>query len=552
MVFILINETQTTASINTFLNALKFSKKKGLGRKLLIAVLLVSSIFTLIQTSYQLYSDYKIGLGEIDRNFEQIFISYKNSIARGIWDIDTKQIKNIAEGIISLPNIEHVEIREISATKNEQIILLSSHINDDLTAKSFSININEDDELINIGLLTVKISLAPLYSDLYNKLLLILTFQTIKTFSVSILIFAIFHYLVTQHLTIMANFSKEISFSNLEQLLILQRKKPSVEDELDAMSDALNSTKSSLKKMLKSEQDTLRLQYSLDKEREQKEQQERHKVQTEKRNLELAALIEELNDTQEQLVNSKKMAALGNMVQGIAHELNTPIGISITGSSHLKNITEELSYKYQHGEMTKKNLETFFEESESLNRSIEVSLEKASSLIKSFKLISVEQHEDTLSNFNAYQNFEDIVYSLRSSFGKEHIQIINNIPTDLNIISYPGIVYQIYTNLLNNARLHGFQNHKEGTIEINAHLENDMLYITFKDNGRGMPSEVKKQLFDPFFTTKRGSGGTGLGMNIVMNLVTEKLSGEITVDSEVNMGTCFNIRIKDHSHHKSG
>ena len=552
MVFILENEAQAKiTSVNSVFNAIKFSKKKGLGRKLLIAVLLVSSMITLIQTSYQLYSDYKVGLGEIDRKFEQTFLSYKNSIARGIWDIDTRQVKSIAQGIISLPYVEHVEIREVSATKNQRIIQLSTNVVENLTARSFSIQITEDNDLIDIGLLSLKISLAPLYSDLYNKLLVILTFQTIKTFSVSILIFTIFHYLVTQHLIAMASFSKNIRINNLEQLFTLQRKKPNDEDELDAMSDALNSTKTSLKEMLESKQNSLQLQYSLDKEREQKQQQERYKLQTEKRNLELAALIEELKETQEQLVNSEKMAALGNMVQGIAHELNTPIGISITGSSHLKNISQELYDKYKSGEMKRSDLEAFFLESININRSVDLSLEKASSLIKSFKLISAEQHEDVLSSFNVYQNFEDIVYSLRSSVSYANIKIINNIPQDINIISYPGIIYQIYTNLLNNARLHGFKAQGDGKIEIEASLDEEVLNIIFKDNGKGMAADVKKQLFDPFFTTNRGNGGTGLGMNIVMNLITEKLSGKIKVESETNKGTCFKIRIKNHINHKT-
>lgn len=544
----MINEAQPkTTAIATAFNAIKFSKKKGLGRKLLIAILLISSFFTIIQTSYQLYADYKIGLGEIDRSFEQIFKSYQSSIARSIWDIDSKQVNNIAEGIISHPNVEYVEITEISESKNPLTVKLSSQINDNLSAKSYPISLLEDGEIIEVATLSLKITLAPLYNDLYNKLLFILTFQTIKTFSVSILIFAIFHYLVTQHLISMANFSKNIKFNNLEQLLTLKRKKPEEDDELDAMSEALNSAKGNLKQMLQSRQDSLQLQYSLDREREQKELEEQHRLQAHQRNLELAAVIEELKETQQQLVNSEKMAALGNMVQGMAHELNTPIGISITGSSHLKNQTARLYEKYQNSTMKKSDLEEYFVESIQLSRSVEVSLEKASDLIKSFKLTSAEQHEDVLSTFNVYQNFEDIVCSLRTSLNSKNIEIINDIPQDIYILSYPGVIYQIYTNLLNNARLHGFQDRTQGQIHISAQLEDGTLSIMFKDDGNGMTEDVKQKLFDPFFTTKRGFGGTGLGMNIVLNLITEKLSGDVQVETAINQGTCFKIRIKDHS-----
>jgi len=472
-------------------------------------------------------------------------MSYKSSIARSIWDIDPEQVKNIGEGILSLPNVEYIEIRDISNAANKQVIQLSTGTSENLTTKDFTLKIEEDGELLDVGKLSLKITLSPLYSDLYDKLLFILTFQTIKAFSVSILIFAIFHYLVTQHLITMASFSQNIKPSNLDQELVLNRNQPSVKDELDEMSNALNSTKLSLKKMLESNSNSMQLQHSLEKERAQKELQTKYNLQTEQRNIELAKLVEELKNTQEQLVNSEKMAALGNMVQGISHELNTPIGISITGSSHLKNQTTNLSKKYKNGTMTKADLELFFHESENLSRSIDISLQKASSLIQSFKLVSVEQHQDSLSEFNVHKNFEDIVYSLLPSLSHKNIQIINNIPKDIQILSYPGIFYQIYTNLINNAQLHGFQDQQQGLITLDAKLEAGTLSLIFKDDGKGMSEDVKQKLFDPFFTTKRGSGGTGLGMNIVMNLITEKLLGQVNVETEVGAGTCFYIQVKD-------
>jgi len=528
----------------SLLKSIRISQKKGLGRKLLIAVLLISSVFTFIQASWQLYDDYLAGLGEIDRRFEQIHISYKESLSRSIWDVDTEETKMTASGILSLPNVEQVTIYEMANADLTLLADLKTGVTKDLTAKKYTLYITENNIKTAIGVLSLKISLAQLYRNLYDKLLFIISFQTIKTFSVSILIFAVFHYLVTQHLIAMSKFSQSINEDNLDQQLVLHRKHAHSDDELDAMVQALNNTKSSMRKMLESNVSSQHLRYELAQKQQQEQQNEVHRKQIESKNKELSEMIVTLKETQEQLVNSEKMALLGSMVKGVAHELNTPIGVSITGISHLQKEGDRISHLFDDAKMTKTDLVEFFEEINNLGTSINISLHKAAQLIKSFKLVSVEQHQDASCEFNLHDNFSDITHSLQHALRAKNISLNNLIPKDIVITSFPGIFYQIYTNLINNATLHAFEDQQQGEIKVAAMIKGDALSVTFSDNGKGMPKGVFDQLFVPFFTTKRGIGGSGLGMSIVNTLVTEKLKGKIRANSEEGIGTSFVIDLK--------
>jgi len=526
---------------SNLLTSIRLSQKKGLGRRMLIAVLLMSSLFTVVQASYQLYTDYKLGLSEIEQQFQQIYLSYNKSLSSSIWDIDTEETDIIGAGMLSLPNVESVVITAITESERSTLLALKTSINENLTTKVFDLSFINDGEGLLIGELEVSISLDPLYDDLLDRLLLILIFQTLKTFSVSIFIFAIFYYLVAQHLTSMAKFSESLDSNEQYTPLILNRKQPRHSDELDEMVKALNKAKTNLKKMFEYNQKSNELEKELDLQQQKEQIYTQHHALIEKKNNELNDIINTLNDTQEKLINSEKMALLGNMVTGVAHELNTPIGVSITGVSHIEKQTQKILKLFNNSQMKKSDLLEYFSEIESLSHSINVSLDKSAELIQSFKLVSAEQHQDVVCNFNLHKNFEDIVNSLRPSFSSKNIEIRNSVEQYINFRSYPGILYQIFTNLINNANLHAFEDQQSGLIELRTEISVNSVVIIFTDNGKGMPKNVINRLFDPFFTTRRGKGGTGLGMSIVNTLVTDKLNGKIEVGSELNRGTSFRI-----------
>jgi len=525
------------------LQSIHLSHKKGLGRKLLIAVLVISSIFTCVQVTYQLYTDYLLGLDEIERRFEQIFTSNHNSLSRSIWDVDNEETLIIGEGIYSLPHVVSVIIKEKSKTDQRELVNFNTQINDDVKHRQFDLFFLHNQESHLIGELQIKINLSPLYNDLIDKLTFILIFQIIKTFSVSILIFTTFHYLVTQHLMAMANYSKSFSKDQEVDELKLNRKPSKNSDELDEMVKALNIAKNNVENVIKYNNKSIKLEEELNQQKIKDELNLSHRLQMEKKNGELEKTISQLKDTQEKLQQSEKMALIGSMVSGVAHELNTPIGTSITAISHLQKESVHIAALIEKNSLKKSALTQFFQDHYDLGNSILNNLNRAAGLIKSFKLVSADQHEDIASDFNLYENLEDILKTIRPSFVDKNIRINNDLPMNINVTSYPGVFYQIYTNLLNNVNLHAFENDSNGEVTLNAVLANNMLTLSITDNGKGMSEDLIEKLFVPFFTTKRKEGATGLGMCIVNALVSEKLQGEIEVTSKLGCWTKFVIKI---------
>ena len=542
--------------INLFYHFSIFFKRRGnsLGSRLLICVLAVSALFVILQTLVQINSDYQIGVAEIDRRFEQILIIYCENLSRSIWELDTANIGIIIEGILELPDVVKVVVTEtLVEQQSRNGILLAQMGNLPVTGyvqKSLPIILNNGGADVQVGTLQVSVSLENLYKDLYGTVVFILIFQLVKTFTMSAFILIIFHFLVTRHLIVMAEFCRNTSADNLDEILVLDRKTLGKNDEIALMTEALNATKSNLKALLDTTKDSVQMKREISKQEEKDQIQKSYRQEIETKNAKLAysnseleATIATLKSTRNQLVSAEKMAALGGMVQGVAHELNTPIGLSITATSHIKDDAVRLSAKLADNSMKKSDLQEYLVNTENLSNSICVSLDKAANLIRSFKLVSVEQHDELKQQFNVHSNLADILYSIIPSVKAKNITVINDIPKEIDICSYPGVFYQIYTNLINNSLLHGFEDLAGGEIRISASFKGGSLALVFQDDGLGMTEEVLNKVFDPFFTTKRERGGTGLGMNIIYNLVNDKLLGSIKVSSEQGSGTVFSLTI---------
>ncbi|MGK0290379.1 MAG: signal transduction histidine kinase [bacterium] len=280
----------------------------------------------------------------------------------------------------------------------------------------------------------------------------------------------------------------------------------------------------------KAEQEIRKLNNELEKRVEQR---------TEKLN---QALLD-LQSAQEQLVLSEKIASLGSLVAGISHEINTPVGIGVSSSSHLLKEINHLGDLYEKNEMTQNHFENFIGISRELSTILMGNLQRSSELIKSFKKLSTDQSIDIMREFNLKDYLNDILLSLYPKLkqGKHKVEVICN--SDVWINSYPGVFSQIVTNLLINAIIHAYESQKEGKIKIEIEvLESNEVSFIFSDNGSGIPYDVLPRIFDPFFTTKRGSGGSGLGLHIVYNLVKYQLHGGIQCESKLGEGTQFSLK----------
>nr|MBC8423654.1 PAS domain S-box protein [bacterium] len=269
--------------------------------------------------------------------------------------------------------------------------------------------------------------------------------------------------------------------------------------------------------------------------------------QIQRMNMELERRVEmrtaELQEAQAQLVTSEKMAALGNLVAGVAHEINTPLGIGITAASHLQQQLDRFNRQYEDKVLSRTELETFLGAGHEATDMILSNLTRAAELVQSFKQVSVDQSAEELRGFEVGDYLRETLVSLRPKLKQGGHKLDFHCPDALEMRSYPGVLAQVTTNLVMNSLLHGFEEREGGNIVVNIDEVGEMVRILYRDDGRGMSGEQVRKIYDPFYTTKRGRGGSGLGMNIVFNLVTQKLGGTIECQSAEGQGTAFVIEL---------
>lgn len=260
-------------------------------------------------------------------------------------------------------------------------------------------------------------------------------------------------------------------------------------------------------------------------------------------NMDLQTALENLYQAQGQLVMAEKLAALGGLVAGIAHEINTPVGVALSATSTMADKTRNLAGLFARNEMKRSDLTEYLDSSrEGMEMSL-LNLHRASDLIRSFKMVAADQVSGTQRSFNVCEYLDEIILSLRPKLKKtkHHIEIVCD--QDLVVESYPGAISQILTNLIVNSLTHAFDEEQSGVIRIEASADDTSMYLTYSDNGRGIPVEMQNKIFEPFYTTARAKGSTGLGLHIVFNTVSSTLNGTITFCSTPEQGTTFQIRI---------
>ena len=251
-----------------------------------------------------------------------------------------------------------------------------------------------------------------------------------------------------------------------------------------------------------------------------------------------------LKDTQNQLVESAKMAELGNLVAGVAHEINTPVGIGVTATSRVETLTDELIHLYQAGRMKRSDLDKYLKAAKQGSELTLKNLTRAAELIQSFKQVAVDQTGERQRTFALEKYLHEIFTTLKPKFKRTQHQVSIECHGEIVLSSYPGIFSQIFTNFMMNSLIHGFKGKSKGQITITAQMsEKKELVMRYSDNGNGIAADVIDKIFDPFFTTNRQGGGSGLGLNIVYNLITHKLNGSIRCDSVEGEGIMFTISI---------
>ena len=260
---------------------------------------------------------------------------------------------------------------------------------------------------------------------------------------------------------------------------------------------------------------------------------------------ETSKALARLRETQTQLVQSEKLASLGGLVAGVAHEINTPVGIGVTAASYLHDQVTALSNASASGSLTKAQFQRFLDDCKQAADIILGNLQRAAELIQSFKRVAADQSSDERRRVNLKSYVGEVLLSLRPKFRSTQLNVEVNIADSIEIDTVPGALSQIITNLMVNALIHAYDPAQPGTITISAESGAQLLTLRIADDGKGIPPENIARVFDPFFTTKRGQGGTGLGLHIVFNIVHKTLGGTITVASTLGKGTTFTLSIPE-------
>lgn len=255
----------------------------------------------------------------------------------------------------------------------------------------------------------------------------------------------------------------------------------------------------------------------------------------------LSKALGQRNDVQKQLVELENMASLGVMMSSLTHEINTPIGVSITAISHLNDLQRKTRERLEDGRLTRTELISMFDEIDEAAFIVEKNMVRSTELIKTFKQLSIDQHSADVRLFNVCDYIGEILLSLKPRLKYTNLGFCIDVAPDINILSYPGAFSQILINLIMNSAIHGFKNGQRGHISIKAKVIDDEICLNYSDNGQGMNQHTIDNIYKPFFTLKKEAGSSGLGMNVCYNLVVKLLKGQIDCESKLGKGVKFTI-----------
>lgn len=462
-----------------------------------------------------------------EKKLADIELSYTTPLATSLWFYDDTQLKNQIQGIRNLGGILYIRISDntdLNIENGERPHISQIH-RLPLQFKQQSVGMLElafDHELVLHNALELAIN--TLLAQLASLFLLAM-----------VLGFIVYHFF-TRRLTRLALEVEERRASPIFTPLDLGS---SQNDEIGTLIQAFNAlsakTNTELRQKIQAQQQLKIINLELEDRVRERTQSLQSTVS------ELNETLSQLHATQSKLVESEKLSALGAMVAGVAHEINTPLGLAITMHSFMQENFNDIRKKFAQGGMTKQNLEDFFQQLSEGLAVLDKNHQRAALLIKSFKQISEDQTGDYIRKLNLQDYIHEILETLSPKLKKTSHQISVNCSATLWAQTYAGAVSQVLTNLIMNALLHAFENQEHGHIQIDASEDKGLIYLHFYDDGVGLSAQAKLKIFEPFYTTKRGQGGTGLGMHLVYNLIHQRLKGDIQIENR-EKGTGFIIR----------
>lgn len=265
-------------------------------------------------------------------------------------------------------------------------------------------------------------------------------------------------------------------------------------------------------------------------------------VTVSERTRELSRSLEQLQTAREQLINNERLASLGTLVAGVAHEVNTPLGIAVTAASVVGDALESMRAQFQADNLTREDFAALMRQAHEGQVILMGNLSRAAKLVRDFKQSAANQADETLCEYDIAETTRALIASLHPETKKVPVQPRLEAPANLMAVGYPGVLMQVLTNLLMNSVRHAFDGTAQPQIHLSLKEADGQVELIYRDNGVGVPASLHNRIFEPLFTTRRGQGGTGLGLNIVYNLVTQKMAGQLEFWSAPQRGVTFRMR----------
>lgn len=516
-------------------------KRNLLSYRLLVYIVMCSTLLAILSTGVQLFWDYRNDVNKIEQRMKSIEAGYLESLAASLWRLDQDQIGIQLDGMMKLPDIGYVAITEIVGGKTMAVFSRGQDRDDYPIVKKHQLYYNQT----LVGTLDIKASLDNVYDRLLKRALVILGSQAVKTFFVSICILFIVQYLVVRHLNTLSAFTRRLHLDNLDEQLDLNKPSPGPEraDSIDQLAHTLTAMRDNIRLQLS---DKKKAQEQLEQLNEELEQRVQYRTATLKHtNNRLSEALDSLTQTKDQLVESEKMAALGELVSGIAHEINTPVNLSLESATQIQHSVAQLNEALTSESLDPQQVRQLQQQLKQACEGINIQLKRTAQLVSSFKQIAVDQSQESTQIFHVRENIEEAINGLHEELLQQpQCTIEIDCDPQLQMESYPGALTQVYQHLLLNALQHGFKKDQDGVIRIAAYQDDDQLIVDFSDNGKGIPEQIKHRIFEPFVSTGRGDhSSSGLGTHLVYNLVTQLLGGKISCDSARGEGTRYKIRL---------
>ncbi len=566
--------------------------KTGLSKKLLTRVLSVYFILTLIVTVGQILTEYLNAKNHIESELQTLKNTFSSSLTRAIWELNKLQAKSIAEGLMELPIIEGVQIRDengeyisdIGRTSVQTMGTVTTGIMQDHPGGTFGYTFplifEFSGRTSNVGDVTLYSSAGIIFSRIEVGVFFLIGNAIIKTAFLVFLFLNAFRQMLTDPLAELTQQISEFdvdrpessklhlhidddnelkllqaSYNELiDDLIDYRQKLRTAQNELTDANQKLDDqnilleqevakkTASLSKIMLDLEQQKDELIINQRELRQENENRQYIEDELRKRNRELAESMETLRMAKDQLVESERMASLGGLVAGIAHDVNTPLGVGVTAASFLQERIRSLQQAYEDKNLTGKTMSSFLAEASQTTDFLLGNLNRASDLISSFKQVAVDQTSEAERDVDLKGYIQEVILSLAPSFKKTKHKIDVQCPDNLVIKCAPGVIAQIFTNMIMNSLIHGFESKEAGNIKITIQEKDGEVMIHYEDDGKGLSQDNLDRHFDAFFTTKRGKGGSGLGTHIMYNLVTQTLGGRIKASSVEGKGLSYDIQ----------